>query len=140
MITLYHFLYGGFMENYKLVLPQHLNHYGYLFGGYLLQWVDETAWIAATFDYPCCRFVTIGMDSVEFRRSIRQGTILRIDARRGRHGNTSVQYGVEVFSGDIESGSREVVFSTTITFVRIDENGKKLLLPLSGGSEGQPTQ
>jgi len=25
------------MENYKLVLPEHLNHYGFLFGGNLLK-------------------------------------------------------------------------------------------------------
>lgn len=28
------------METYKLVLPEHLNPYGYLFGGNLLKWVD----------------------------------------------------------------------------------------------------
>jgi acyl-CoA hydrolase len=27
------------------VLPEHLNHYGYLFGGHLLKWVDASAWI-----------------------------------------------------------------------------------------------
>ena len=31
------------MENHKRVIPQHLNQYGYLFGGNLLQWVDEYA-------------------------------------------------------------------------------------------------
>jgi hypothetical protein len=29
------------MENHKLVLPEHLNQYGFLFGGNLLKWVDE---------------------------------------------------------------------------------------------------
>ena len=29
------------MESYKVVRPEHLNHYGYLFGGFLLKWVDE---------------------------------------------------------------------------------------------------
>ena len=57
------------MENHKLVLPGHLNHYGYLFGGHLLQWVDECSWIAATLDYPGCQLVTIAMDRVEFRKS-----------------------------------------------------------------------
>ena len=35
------------MINHKLVLPQYLNHYGFLFGGHLLKWVDEYAYIAA---------------------------------------------------------------------------------------------
>ena len=84
------------MQNYKLVLPENLNHYGYLFGGYMLQWVDEVAWIAATMDFPGCRFVTIGMDNVEFRESILEGTILRFDVNKSRVGNTSVSYLVEL--------------------------------------------
>ena len=123
------------METFKLVLPEHLNHYGYLFGGNLIKWVDESAWITASFDYPGCHFVTIGMDKVEFRKSIRQGTILRIHSRRSRVGNTSVQYTVNVFSGDIETGSQEEAFSTTITFVRVDEHGKKTSLPQSEGQK-----
>jgi acyl-CoA hydrolase len=82
------------MENYKLVLPEHLNHYGYLFGGHLLKWVDEVAWIAASLDYPGCNFVTIGMDKVEFRKSVKQGALLRLEVNRAREGNTSVQYTV----------------------------------------------
>ena len=30
-----------FMENYKLVMPEDLNHHGFLFGGRMLQWVSE---------------------------------------------------------------------------------------------------
>ena len=36
------------MESYKVVRPEHLNHFGHLFGGCLLKWVDEIAWIAAS--------------------------------------------------------------------------------------------
>jgi acyl-CoA hydrolase len=117
------------MENYKLVLPEHLNHYGFLFGGNLLKWVDETAWIAASQEFAGCNFVTIALDTVEFRKSVRQGSILRISATRGRVGNTSVQYAVTVLAGDIKAGTEETVFSTNITFVRIDAEGKKTTLP-----------
>jgi acyl-CoA hydrolase len=117
------------MENYKLVLPEHLNHYGFLFGGNLLKWVDETAWIAASQDFAGCNFVTIGMDTVEFRKTVRQGAILRMSAQRGRVGNTSVQYAISVFAADIETGVEEMVFSTNITFVRVDAAGRKTSLP-----------
>ena len=113
------------MENYKLVLPEHLNHYGYLFGGHLLKWVDEVAWIAASLDYPGCNFVTIGMDKVEFRKSVQQGALLRLEVNRSREGNTSVQYTVAVYRHDIKSGSGEPIFTTNTTFVCIDEQGKK---------------
>ncbi len=66
------------MENHKLVLPEHLNHYGFLLGGYLLMWVDEIAWIAASLEFPDCLFVTVGMAKVEFQKSVREGSILRL--------------------------------------------------------------
>jgi acyl-CoA hydrolase len=113
------------MENYKLVLPEHLNHFGYLFGGNLLRWVDEIAWIGATLDFPGCRFVTIGMDRVEFRRSIREGSILKFDVEKLRVRNTSVQYAVRVFNETFGGDETKEVFSTTVTFVSLDERGNK---------------
>jgi len=116
------------MENHKLVMPEHLNQYGFLFGGYLLQWVDEYAWIAATLEFPGCNFVTIAMDKVEFRKSVRQGTILRFEVERVRKGTTSVEYGVTVFRGGAEI-DKEAIFSTGVTLVRVDEEGRKQRLP-----------
>ena len=119
------------MENHKLVLPEHLNHYGYLFGGDLLKWVDEYAWIAATLEYPGCNFVTIAMDKVEFRKSVRQGTILRFIVEQTGKGNTSVQYEINVFRGGQERSREHLIFSTRVTLVRIDEAGEKIPLPES---------
>ncbi len=118
------------MENHKLVLPEHLNHYGFLFGGNLLKWVDEYAWIGASLDYPGAKFVTIGMDRVEFRKNIRNGTILKFVIERGRVGNTSVQYGVLVFRGNGDECDNELLFSTNVTFVNVDGQGHKLPLPI----------
>ena len=116
------------MENHKLVMPEHLNHYGFLFGGYLLQWVDEYAWIAATLDYPGCNFVTIAMDKVEFRKSVKQGTILRFDVKRARKGRTSLDYTVTVSRGG-ETEEKDIIFSNRVTMVRVDEEGSKQALP-----------
>lgn len=117
------------MENHRLVLPEHLNHYGYLFGGNLLKWVDECAWIAATLDYPGCSLVTVGMDKVEFKRSVRGGTILRFAVDRGRVGRTSVQYTVTVFRGMDAGADPRPVFSTHVTLVNVDSGGAKVPLP-----------
>lgn len=118
------------MENHKLVLPEHLNHYGYLFGGYLLQWVDEYAWIAATLEYPGCGFVTVAMDRVEFKKSVQQGTILKFVVQKSKQGLTSVQYEVNVYTGGLrQDQSNGSLFSTHVTLVRIDENGQKMALP-----------
>ncbi len=120
------------MVNHKLVLPEHLNHYGYLFGGYLLQWVDEYAYITANLDYPGRRFVTIGLENVVFKKAIRMGSVLKFDINLTRRGSTSVTYNVKVFSDSIKSGEMTAVFENCITFVNVDGEGKKEAI---GGEE-----
>lgn len=114
---------GNFpMDTHRLVLPGDLNHYGFLFGGRLLSWVDEAAWIAASLDYPHCQWVTIAMNSVEFHHSVRDGTILRITCVREKEGTTSVTYQVTVID---ERASPHPIFSTCITMVSVDDKGEK---------------
>lgn len=113
------------MENFKLVLPEHLNQFQFLFGGNLLKFVDEIAWIAASLDYPGFNFVTIAMDRVEFRKSVREGSILRFQCDNTKTGTTSVCYHVDVFIANSTSADTDSVFSTNVTMVRVDENGNK---------------
>jgi acyl-CoA hydrolase len=110
------------METHRLVLPGDLNHYGFLFGGRLLAWVDEASWIAASLDYPHCQFVTVAMDTVEFHHSVREGTILKISCERQREGTTSATYAVKVID---ERAEPSPIFSTHVTFVSVDDAGIK---------------
>ncbi len=113
------------MENYNLVRPEHLNHHGSLFGGQLLSWVDECAWMAAARDFPNCRFVTRAMDKIEFKHQVKNGSILRFHSNKVRIGNSSVTYLVEVFEDErLETGETQA-FSTSVTFVSVDGNGQK---------------
>ena len=116
------------MTNYKLVMPEHLNHYGFLFGGNLLKWVDEFAWMAASLDYPGCQLVTIAMDAVEFKKGARDGAILRFEIERTRQGHTSARYRVTVFRRTLHERTEEEIFGTAITFVRVGADGIKLPL------------
>lgn len=111
------------METHRLVLPGDLNHYGSLFGGRLLSWVDEAAWIAASAEFPHCQFVTIAMDKVEFRHGVGDGTILRIACEMTRLGKTSVTYQVRVF--DAKNAPTYPVFQTNVTFVSVNAYDEK---------------
>lgn len=117
------------MENFVIVRPEHLNHHGRLFGGAMLRWVDESAWIAASRDYPGCSLVTVAMDRVEFHRTVPNGAILRFNVARLRQGTTSATYAVEVFSDNPGATEEANVFSTNVTFVRVDAEGNKAPLP-----------
>ena len=117
------------MDNFALVRPEHLNHYGFLFGGVLLKWVDEYAWLAASRDFSGCTLITVAMDNIQFKQKVPNGSILRFHIVPLRLGNTSVTYTVEVYSEELGIDAEKKVFATTVTFVRVDENGRKVSLP-----------
>ena len=94
-----------------------------------MKWVDEFAWIAATLDPPGCKFVTIGMNRNEFRKSVRQGVILRFEIQLSRPGKTSVQYQVVVYADVPDSGKENSIFTTTFSFVYLDQQGRKRSIP-----------
>ena len=113
------------MQHYKIVLPADLNDYGSLFGGTLLKWVDEIAYIRVSLDFPGQHFVTIGLDNVEFRHPIREGQILRFECTQTRVGTTSITYNVQVFGARYERNSEQVLFENNISFVCVDADANK---------------
>jgi len=112
-------------NHHKIVLPGQLNDSGTLFGGYLLQWIDEIGYIAVNLDLPNRSFVTIGLDNVEFRHAIYEGQILRFECTQTRIGSTSVSYKVKVYGQRYRDHNDETLFETQITFVCIDKDGNK---------------
>ena len=113
------------MEHYKLILPEHLNHHGYLFGGYMLKWIDEFAYITANQEYPGNNFVTVALDNVVFKKRVSVGEIVRFVVERAHLGTTSVQYCVRAFGTRHHTQPGEVIFETRISFVAVDEEGRK---------------
>jgi acyl-CoA hydrolase len=117
------------MNTYTIVRPEHLNHHGYLFGGQLLKWVDEYAWLTAARDFPGYYLVTRAMDKIDFKTRVMNGSILRFHILPWRKGNTSITYRVEVFADEPGASVGKKVFSTHVTFVSVNERGEKSSLP-----------
>lgn len=117
------------METFGFVRPEHLSHQGYLFGGNLLKWVDEYAWLAAARDFPGYTLVTRAMDDIQFTKRVRIGAILRFVTDCIKQGKTSVTYKVSVFASDDTSRDEKLVFSTNVIFVAVDNDGDKIALP-----------
>lgn len=113
------------MDHYKFVISEHLNHYGTLYGGTLLKWIDEVGYITANVQYPKNRFVTISLDNVEFRHRIEVGAILRFSVEELRLGDSSLAYHVKVYDAVLVEETSKVLFETNITFVNIDVDGNK---------------
>jgi len=117
------------MDFFTIVRPEHLNQYGYLFGGNMLKWVDEYAYIAALREFPSCRFVTRAMDTASFTQSVNNGALLAFHINRAHMGNTSVTYKVDVHARNLQEHDWYDVFNIAVTMVAIDRNGHKQALP-----------
>lgn len=113
------------MDTYTLVRTEHLNHNGKLFGGQLLKWVDEFAWLAAAKDFKYNILVTRAMENIEFRHTVSNGSILRFHIEKIRQGTTSADYTVDVYADPRGCDVESYIFSNKVTFVAIDENGNK---------------
>lgn len=119
-------------QTYCMVRPEHLNHHGFLFGGQLLLWVDEYAWLAAAKENPGCRLVTRAMDKVEFTARAKVGAILRFDVVQTHRGRTSMNYRVDVWADEPGATTELKIFTTTVTFVNVDAEGHKVDLCACG--------
>ncbi len=113
------------MNHRKLVLPEYMNAQGSLFGGYLLKWLDEFAYITASMEFPDNHFVTIALNNVEFKHPIHCGQILRFAISRCHLGQSSVEYLVQVFDESSGDMADKVLFETGITFVNVTATGEK---------------
>ena len=63
-------------EQVHLIMQQHLNGGGRLFGGALMQWLDEVAGVVAMRHAETYRVVTAAVDNLQFKHAIYEGEII----------------------------------------------------------------
>ena len=100
-----------------------LGFHGNLFGGKLLAWVDAAgaSYAAQVADSP--RMVTVSIDKCVFKKPAKEGHLLKIYGSVHTIGNTSLTLSIEARSHNVYNGKQNIILSTTIKFVRIDEQG-----------------
>ena len=105
----------------KWVKPEDLNPNETLFGGRLLEWIDEEAALYAIIQLENPRTVTKFLSEINFRSSAKKNNIIEIGLDIIGFGNTSLTLCCEVRN----KMTREVIISIErITMVALDENGK----------------
>ena len=101
-----------------------LGFHGNLFGGKLLAWLDASA---AAYAMQVCdtpRMVTIKIDECVFKKPAKEGQLIKIYGEVKNFGTTSLTLYMEARSHNVYSGKQNVILSTNIKFVRIDEVGE----------------
>jgi len=99
-----------------------LGFHANLFGGKLLAWLDASA---AAYAMEACdtpRMVTVKIDECVFKKSAKEGQMIKIYGSVDTIGTTSITLYMEARSHNVYSGKQNVILSTKIKFVRIDEN------------------
>lgn len=115
-------------ETSELMMPEHSNILGHVFGGVILSIMDKCAAIAA-FRHSRATVVTASIDRVDFREPIRLGDLVVMKASVNLAGRTSMEVGVRVEAEDLLSGRRRHTNSCYLTFVAVDRNGRPIEVP-----------
>ena len=115
-------------ETSELMMPQHANNMGHVFGGVILSMMDKTAAIAA-FRHSRLSVVTASIDRVDFREPVRLGDLVVMKASVNYAGRTSMEVGVRVEAEDLLTGRRRHTNSCYLTFVAVDRNGRPIEVP-----------
>lgn len=109
--------------NKKICMGKDIGIHGNVFGGLLMAWIDEAAAAFAT-EYCCTpNMVTLRVGELLFKKPLKVGNHLRIYGDVAHLGNTSIILNIEARKYNVYSAEELVVCTTSITFVRIDEDG-----------------
>ena len=103
-----------------------LGFHANLFGGKLLAWLDAAA---AAYAMEVCdtpRMVTVMIDKCIFKRPAKEGQLIKIYGKVVHIGTTSITFYLEARSHNVYSGNQNIILSTNIRFVRIDEAGEPI--------------
>ncbi len=111
----------------KLVFPNTTNHHDTLFGGTLMEWMDEVAFIAAT-RFSRQKMVTVSMDRVDFKEPIPAGQIVELVGEVSKMGRTSLEVEVEVFKEGMYEGNQHLAVTGRLTFVAIGDDKRPVPL------------
>lgn len=97
-----------------------------MFGGRIMSLIDDAAGSYASQLCDTPRMVTIKVDELIFKKAVKVGSILKIYGKVVKFGNTSLQLYMEMRKHNVYTGEQEIVTSTNMTFVRIDEEGNAI--------------
>jgi len=114
-------------ETVHLVRPQHLNGANRLFGGILMQWIDEVAGIVAK-RHSGCNVTTASVDNLTFLHGAYQNEMIVIKGKVTWVGNSSMEVCVDTYVENL-SGEQEHINNAYFIMVALDERDRPIKVP-----------
>ena len=108
---------------FKVVFPNITNHHNTMFGGTVMEMMDEVAFMTAT-RFARKSFVTVSCDRIDFKKPIPADTLVELIGKVKYVGNSSLKVNVEVFVEEMYEDKREKAVAGDFTLVALDKNKK----------------
>ena len=114
-------------ENTYLIMKKHINCYGRLFGGVLMQWIDEMAGIVAR-RHAGTIITTACVDNLNFKAGAYLGDVVVLIGKMTYVGRTSMEVRIDTYVEDAD-GTRKIINRAYEVMVALDENDNKVEVP-----------
>lgn len=108
-----------------VTLPRDTNHYGTIFGGVILSYIDQAGFVEAR-RHGVHRWVTVAIDRVEFTKPVHLGDVVNFYGATVKAGTSSVTVRIEVEAERYTTGQTVPVTTATITLVAVDAHGRPI--------------
>ena len=110
---------------FKVVFPNITNHHNTMFGGTVMEMMDEVAFMTAT-RFARKSFVTVSCDRIDFKKPIPADTLVELIGKVKYVGNSSIKVNVEVYVEQMYDEIREKAVSGDFTLVAIGSDKKPI--------------
>lgn len=115
------------VEQVYQIRPEHLNGAGRLFGGRLMEWIDEVAGLVGI-RHSQCNVITASVDNLKFIRGVFQNDLVVLIGNVTYVGNTSMEIRVDTYVENLDT-TRYPANRAYLTLVAVDENGIPTRVP-----------
>ena len=115
------------VETVHIVRPNHLNGANRLFGGILMQWIDEVAGIVAK-RHSMANVTTASVDNLTFLHGCYQNDMVVIKGKLTWVGSSSMEVCVDTYVEN-QYGERKRINNAHFMMVALDENDHPVKVP-----------
>ena len=115
------------VETVHLIRPDHLNGFNRLFGGVLMQWIDEAAAVVAQ-RHSGANVTTASVDNLTFLKGAYQNDMVIINGKVTWVGKTSMEVCVDTYVESL-NGERTRINNAHFMMIALDENDKPIEVP-----------
>ena len=115
------------VETVHLIRPNHLNGANRLFGGILMQWIDEVAGIVAK-RHSMCNVTTASVDNLTFLHGAYQNEMVVIKGKLTWVGSSSMEVCVDTYVENL-AGHRDRINNAHFMMVALDDQDRPVQVP-----------